>query len=203
MNAGSRLAFPTKFTSKNREVFLEGEAYFEVAKNEQQPFIVNAAEVDVEVLGTHFNISAYSGDANIETVLLEGSVVLTTTNSLGLGKNEIILKPNQKASLQKKSKNFVVTDEADAYMYIAWTKGWLEFSRESLQSVFSKMERYYNIEISTPQNFPSSEIITGKLDLKDSLEDVMKVLSDVAKLEYRIVNNTIEIDKKMNKIHMK
>src|SRR5690606_14480825 len=72
LNAGSRLAFPSRFTRNTREVFLEGEACFQVAKNEEQLFIVKAGNLDVKVLGTHFNVSAYPADATIETVLLEG-----------------------------------------------------------------------------------------------------------------------------------
>lgn len=203
LNAGSRLAFPTKFTKKNRAVFLEGEAYFEVAKNEQQPFIVNAAEIDIKVLGTHFNVSAYPGDRNIETVLLEGSIALSKCKSFARGRNEILLKPYQRATFDKGNKDIVVVDEPDADFFISWTEGWLQFSQESLQSVFTKLERYYNIEITTPTNFPSSEIITGKLDLKESLEDVMLALSDVAKLDYRISQNKITIDKKMKELRMK
>lgn len=203
LNAGSRLAFPTKFTKKDREVFLEGEAYFEVSKNEQQPFVVHAADLDIKVLGTHFNVSAFTADKNIETVLIEGSVVLRNSKSLAWGKNEIFLKPYQKATFDKKNNNIEVKDDPNADIFIAWTEGWLQFSQESLKSVFTKLERYYNIEITTPYNFPSSEIITGKLDLKDSLEEVMMALSDVARLEYRISQNKITIDKKIKKLPMK
>ncbi len=198
LNAGSRLAFPTKFTGKEREVFLEGEACFKVTKNEDQPFIVKASDVEIKVFGTHFNISAYPSDPNIETVLLEGSISLTNKKPLGLGKNEIMLKPNQRAVYEKEHKEVVVTDEANADIYIAWTEGWLQFSKESLHSVFTKLERFYNVEVILPENFPSSELITGKLDLKNSLEEVLVALSDVAKIEYRISNNKIYVDKKIN-----
>jgi hypothetical protein len=203
INAGSRLAFPTKFTKKNRKVFLDGEAYFEVAKNEQRSFIVNADEIDIKVLGTQFNVSAYPVDKNIETVLIEGSIALSNHKYFARGRNEVLLKPYQRATFDKENKYIVVVDEPDANVYIAWTEGWLKFSQESLQSVFTKLERYYNIEITTPINFPSSEIITGKLDLKESLEEVMQALSDVAKLDYRISQNKIIINKKMKELRMK
>jgi len=199
LNAGSRLAFPTEFTAKNREVFLEGEAYFEIAKNKNKAFIVNAGEVDIKVLGTHFNISAYPGDNKIETILLEGKVAVSTPKLLGFGKNEVLLKPYQKASFNKEKNSINVKAEPNADIYIAWTEGWFQFSNESLHSVFTKLERYYNVEIQTPKNFPFSDRITGKLDLKESLEDVMMALGDVAKIEYKINNNTIYINKKQNK----
>ena len=198
INAGSRLAFPSQFTKKNREVYLEGEACFDVAKNEEQPFIVKAGEVDIKVLGTHFDVSAYKDDANIDAILLEGSITLSNLKSFGFGKKEVLLKPNQRASYNKQENEINVSNEPNANEYIAWTEGWFEFSRESLNSVFRKLERYYNVKIITPEKFPSTELITGKLDLKDSLDKVMVALGDVAKIEFRISENSIYIEKKMN-----
>lgn len=191
------MAFPSKFTKKSREVFLEGEAYFEVAKNQTQPFIVNAAKIEIKVLGTHFNVSAYPADQTIETVLLEGSVALSRPNSFGSIRNEIILQPNQKGSFSKEEKEMKVSDEPDVDLYVAWTYGWLKYNKESLGSVLGKVERYYNIEIQIPENYPKDDKITGKLDLKDSLERVMVVLADATGFTYRISGNKVFIDKEM------
>jgi transmembrane sensor len=200
LNAGSRLAFPSRFTKNTREVFLEGEACFEVAKNEKQPFIVKAGNLDVKVLGTHFNVSAYPADATIETVLLEGSVAVEKPKAFGLGKTEVVLKPSQKASFKKEKSEFTVTDEPDVDLYIAWTYGWLKYKRESLSSVLRKVERYYNVEIQLPANYPGDDLITGKLDLKESLEAVMVVLADASQFEYRINENKVFIEKKMEEL---
>jgi transmembrane sensor len=200
LNAGSRLAFPSRFTKNTREVFLEGEACFEVAKNEKQPFIVKAGSLDVKVLGTHFNVSAYPADATIETVLLEGSVAVEKPKAFGLGKTEVVLKPSQKASFKKEQREFKVTDEADVDIYIAWTYGWLKYNRESLSSVLRKVERYYNVEIQLPANYPGDDLITGKLDLKESLDAVMVVLADASRFEYRISGNKVYIEKKIKEL---
>ena len=98
LNAGSRLAFPTRFTGNKREVYLEGEAYFEVIKSDNKPFSVNAREVMVRVLGTRFNVSAYANDNAIETVLVEGYVNLSEQSESGLFRKEIVLVPGQLAS---------------------------------------------------------------------------------------------------------
>lgn len=196
LNAGSRFAFPTKFTNEIREVFLQGEACFKVAKNELQPFIVNANELGVKVLGTHFNVAAYPDDQTIETVLVEGSVALTKQKSFGLGSKSVVLQPNQKATFDKEVKEIVVSDEPYADVYLAWTEGWFEFEKQSLEKVFTKLERYYDIKVNVPEEFPSDEIITGKLDLKDSLEIVMEALSDVAKLNYTIKDDQVIIERK-------
>lgn len=199
LNAGSRFAFPTRFTDKTRNVFLEGEAYFEVAENKLQPFIVNADRLDIKVLGTRFNVSAHTDDDKIETILLEGSVALSKATGFGLGRNNVILEPYQKGSFDKQKNDVSVSAEPNAEIYIAWTEGMFQFSKEDLQSVFTKLERFYNVEIEVSQNFLSSELISGKLDLKESIEDVMTALGDVAKIEYRIEENTIYIDKNENR----
>lgn len=204
LNAGSRLAFPTKFTKKNRNVFLEGEAYFEVIKNESRPFIVNVPNIKIRVLGTRFDVSAYPGDAIIETVLLEGSVIMGNSKSFGLNKNEVILKPYQKGRFDKEKNVIDVKDEPNAQDYIAWTEGWFQFSKESLNSIFIKLERYYNIDFQTENKaIGSSELISGKLDLKDSLEDVLKVLTDISALDYRIVDNKVLVNVKINEMKNK
>ena len=159
--------------------------------------------MNIKVLGTHFDVSAYATEENIKTVLLEGSVAISQPTMFGLKKDEVVLKPYQKADFDKEKNIIEVSDEPNADLSIAWTKGWLQFSKECLPSVLRKLERYYNVDIRMPQNFPSSELITGKLDLKDSIEDVLTALADVAKIEYRINKNTIYIDKKLKKLPMK
>lgn len=200
LNAGSRLAFPSKFTKNIREVFLEGEACFEVEKNEEQPFIVKTGKLEIKVLGTHFNVSAYPTDNVIETVLLEGSVSVERARTLGLGKSEVLLKPNQKASFKKEKNDFSVTDETDADIYIAWTYGWLKYNRESLISVMRKVERYYNVEIRLPDNYPQDDKITGKLDLKESLNEAMGILADASGTEFRIIGDKVYMEKKLDKL---
>lgn len=195
LNAGSRLAFPTQFSNTSRKIFLEGEAYLEVVQDKSKPFIIKTPELKIRVLGTRFNISAYPKDNVIETVLLEGSLTISRNASFRLGKDEIFLKPNQKASFNKQNKNIVVNHEPDAEFYIAWTEGWFQFSGEKLKNVCVKLERYYNVKIEIEKNYLSTELISGKLDLKESLEGVLLALSDVAKIKFRIQNDIIYINK--------
>ncbi len=197
LNAGSRLAFPSKFSGKERKVYLEGEACFKVTRNRDKPFIVQAGEVDLEVLGTWFDISAYAGDGSIETVLLEGSVAVHYSKKFGLGKGEVLLKPAQKAKFNREERNVHVTEVPHPELYIAWTEGWMQFTKESVNTVLTKLERYYDIEFRLPSHYPSNDLITGKLDLKESIGEVMKALSDVARINYRISGNEVYIEKKM------
>ena len=203
LNAGSRMAFPTKFNSKKREVFLEGEAYFEVAHNPGKPFVVNTGEISIKVLGTRFNLSAYKTDKLTETVLLEGKVTLSELSALGFLKSETILAPNQKASYNRNNRSISVVNVTDADLAIAWTEGWFKFSQQSLNDVLNKLERYYNVQFVFDSKFPTTDLISGKLDLKESVESVMIALTDVADIQYRINGNKINIEKKINKLKMR
>lgn len=186
LNAGSRLAFPQKFDGKKRTVYLEGEGYFEVAKNTSQPFIVNTSSVNIEVTGTKFNISAYQSDDFCQTVLLEGSV-----NVIGKSKllnNRTSMLPNQKVIFNKNEQTLVRENEYFPELYVAWTEGWYSFSNESLTEIFKKVERYYNVKIEYNPDLISKALpVSGKLDLKDSISEVMKVLSLVVKVDFQIV----------------
>jgi len=203
LNAGSRMAFPTKFTGKKREVFLDGEAYFEVAHNQNQPFVVNTDDIAIKVLGTKFNLSAYKTDKLTETVLLEGKVTVSERSALGFLKSETILAPNQKANYDRNNRSISIINVPDADLSIAWTEGWFKFSHQSLNGVLNKLERYYNVQFVFDSKFPTTDLISGKLDLKESVELVMIALSDVTDIQYRIDSNKIFIEKKIKIIQMR
>jgi ferric-dicitrate binding protein FerR (iron transport regulator) len=183
LNAGSRMAFPTKFLGNKREVFLEGEGYFEVAHNPKLPFYVNTNEIAIKVLGTKFDISAYKSDKMIETVLLAGSVAISERSALGFLKAESVLKPNQKATYDRNDRSIVLREEPDVDYAIAWTEGWYKFHRQSIDEVLSKLQRYYNVEFVLSPEFPKEDLITGKLDLKDSIGQVMRALDIIVILQ--------------------
>lgn len=195
LNAGSKMAFPSKFKGKKREVFIEGEAYFEVAHNKEMPFYANAGEISIKVLGTKFNLSAYKNEKLIETILIEGQVAVSDRSAFGLRSNETILSPNQKATFNKDLQTILVKNVPDVEMAIAWTDGWFKFSKQSLDDVLKKLERYYNIKFEFDKGFSTSDIITGKLDLKESIEQVMVALTDVANIDFKISGNIIYIEK--------
>ncbi|WP_346860852.1 FecR family protein [uncultured Draconibacterium sp.] len=142
LNAGSRFAFPQKFNGKRRKVYLDGEGYFEVAKNEQQPFIVSSRNLNVEVLGTKFNMNSYSSDKLSEIVLLEGSVNVWSDSKLI--KEKVHMVPNQKATFRASNNEMTVVSESDVENYIAWIDGWYKFKNENIEQVLVKIGRYYN-----------------------------------------------------------
>ncbi len=194
LNAGSRFAFPQRFRGRERAVHLEGEAYFEVAKNENQPFVVVTDNINIEVLGTKFNVLAYNSNHFSETVLLEGSVNIWEKGKLF--DDKIMMTPGQKATYNNDNKNIEVVFDPAPEMRISWVEGWCQFSNENLEYVLQKLERYYNINFQYNQEIISKLLpVSGKLDLKDSLSEVMVVLSGVAKFEYQISENNVIIIK--------
>ena len=194
LNAGSKMAFPDRFSGSKREVFLDGEAYFNVTSDKSKPFFVKTKEIVIRVLGTKFNLSAYQADKEVTTVLVEGKVSMRENSGINLFEKETLLNSNQKAVFDKTNLTTTVNQEPNAEIFTAWTDGWFPFSKEPLNNVFKKVERYYNVQFVYSELFPSGDLISGKLDLKDSIEDVMKVLADVAKVTYRIDQKKIFIE---------
>ena len=156
--------------------------------------MVKTKEVVVKVLGTKFNVSAYEADSEVMTVLVEGAVSMRENKGMNLFGKEVILKPNQRAMFNKADFTTTVNDEAHAEIYTAWTEGWFPFYKEPLSNVFKKVERYYNVQFVYNEVFPSEDLISGKLDLKNSIEEMMKVLADVARISYQIDQNKIFIE---------
>lgn len=198
LNAGSKLVFPQKFTGKNRKVFLKGEGYFEVAKNTEVPFIVSANQMDVRVYGTRFNVSSFDSDIQVEVVLVQGEVGLKENNLKGLFRKEVKLNPYQKAIYNKTTSQISVEPVTNVSYYTSWKEGLLEFNRESILYVFDRLSRYYNIQFVTEGSVELNKKISGKLDLKESLEIVMKVVSDAAPIIYRIEQDKVFVNSKTN-----
>jgi hypothetical protein len=186
LNAGSRLVYPTTFSGKTREVLLFGEAYFEVAKNAEKPFIVKTSDIQIKVLGTHFNVSAYAEDKVIQTVLQEGSVELSK-NDANIFSERIVMKPNQMASFSKTT-NETALSNVDASYYILWTKGLLSFDEVDFDRILKKVERFYNISVDFSEPTIRAIRISGKLDLKGTREEVLEYLEKVSSTTIKKLN---------------
>jgi transmembrane sensor len=188
LNAGSRLVYPNFFRGKNREVFLIGEGFFEVTHDESMPFIVQTTDLNVEVLGTRFNVSAYPSDNMIETVLVEGKVKISP-KGVQLLKNDYTIEPNQLASYNRTSAETKISD-VDISNYVTWHNGYLNFNSSDLSRIVKRLERYYNIKIILDDPMLGIRSITGKLHLKDETEYVLKVLAKTASADLKQLNET-------------
>lgn len=192
LNAGSRLVYPSVFNKSSREVTLFGEAYFSIKKNNSKPFIVQTPEIEIQVLGTQFNVSAYSEDNIIQTVLKEGSVAIRKAGTKQSDR-DIILKPNQLVSFDKNTQLARIKN-VNTDFYTLWTEGLLSFENSDLNRVIKKIERYYDIVIQFENPLLGTMKISGKLDLKQDKEEIFEYISLVSsstfeqidKLHYRI-----------------
>lgn len=193
LNAGSRLIYPSRFTDKSREVFLVGEAFFEVSKNEEKPFFVNTPDIKIKVLGTQFNVSAYPDDNIIQTVLTEGIVELSNLNPSFFDRS-IEMKPGQMASFNKTNKE-IKTYEVDASYYTSWKQGYLSFISTDLSRVVKKLERFYNIRIRYDDAMDGAMKISGKLDISKDKDVVFEYMNTLTGLDFNKLNDRIYVIK--------
>lgn len=195
LNAGTHLRFPVGFRSEgNREVFLSGEAYFEVAKNESSPFIVKADAMEVTVLGTHFNVSSYGGETQ-HTVLVEGSVSVNNQN-MAAAQGSQIIRPGQKAIMVPDG---LKVDEVDVEDYIGWTQNILVFKDELFPEIIQKIERKYNVEIENNYIELDTARFNGKFG-DESIISLMNTFKESANFDYEIQDGKILINKKNNRL---
>ena len=182
MNSGSRLVYSPVFRGSSREVFLDGEAYFEVKKDENRPFFVRTNVFKVKVYGTKFDVQAYKEDNDFSAILIKGKVSLTL-NSGGIISKEHFLYPDQKAILSEGKDNFLVTEVTNINNYTAWKEGYLIFKNETFQSIIKRVSHYYNIQVELKEEMQVKRL-SGKLDLKDDPERVLDGLALISKIKY-------------------
>lgn len=178
LNSGSQLSYPTEFKADSREVYLSGEAFFDVTSNPNQPFYVITHDIRVKVLGTSFNVSSYNEDNTTETVLVKGKV--SAGKNVLFGKT-INLVPGERM-IYNKSNESVSKDRVDVAMYASWVKGYLIFDNIPITDVYKKLERYYNLDI-TAEDGLEKITFSGKLDLKESIKDVLENISFASSLK--------------------
>lgn len=187
LNAGSRLIYPSYFEGKVREVILFGEAYFNVAPMTDKPFIVQTSEINVEVLGTQFNLSAYASDKTIETVLVEGKVKITENNRK-LFKKGYVLNPNELATFNRETLETTIRT-VDVSNYVTWHEGYMNFESVDLSRIVKRIERYYNINIRLDDPMLGQLKITGKLKLKEEKDNLLQVIASAASLDLIKIND--------------
>ncbi len=167
LNAESSITYPTFFTGAKRRVTITGEAYFEVAKNPTMPFVVGYNEMEVQVLGTHFNIDAYPDDPLIRTTLLEGSV------KLHKGSNEVLISPGQQAGIGGEGR-FKVSN-VDVEEVVAWKNGYFHFTYADIESIMHQLARWYDIDVSYEGKI-AADRFTGEVPRSAHLSEILQVL---------------------------
>ncbi|WP_316793009.1 FecR family protein [Pedobacter frigoris] len=195
LNADSKISFPSQFIGKTRKILLEGEAYFEVAKNKKSPFVVKTREQEVMVLGTHFNINSYADESSVKTTLFEGSVnVSRLLTKVGANKDlgGKTLKPGQQSILNKE--NFKVI-EANMDEAIDWKNGDFVFKGESLESVMRRVARWYDVEVSYSSDELKNITVGGFVSRSRSISAVLELMERTGKVNFKIEGRKIIVTK--------
>lgn len=182
LNASSSIHFPTSFVGKERRVEITGEAYFEVAKDANKPFIVSVNSSEVQVLGTHFNINAYSDEDEVRTTLLEGSVKFVD------GNNSSFLEPGQQSQLTK-DRNVRVIKDVDVNGVVAWKNGQFNFDNAGIESIMRQLSRWYDVDIEYKGK--TDDIFVAEMSRNIKLSDVLKALELTGRVKFEIEGNKI------------
>jgi transmembrane sensor len=189
LNADTRIEYAKDFTNRpTRDVYLKGEAYFEVAQDKEHPFIVHTEKVAIKVLGTSFNVKAYEMDPNIETTLIEGKVLIEQADKKG----NINLIPNQRAVFNKKKQKIAIETTAITESYTSWKNGVLSFDDQPFSEIKPVLERWFNVRIHI-ENAESLDCrFTAKVNNK-SLEEVLDLFKASDTISYRIEGREVYI----------
>ncbi|KUJ63491.1 hypothetical protein AR687_02030 [Flavobacteriaceae bacterium CRH] len=191
LNAGTSLRYPVQFLkNKSREVSLTGEAYFEVTKDKMHPFTVNTREINVEVLGTRFNVDSYNENSTTNIVLVEGKVALYKYEKTE--QNQLFLAPGEKGS-NAKGQTAITKEEVNTDYYTAWVKGSLVFKNASFSEIIKKLERQYNVTFINKNKALGKEIFNARFD-NEPIEVVLKYFSDSYAIDYVIDQDQILIN---------
>lgn len=188
LNAGTRLTFPTKFVDKQRIVELSGEAYFEVAKDTKKPFKVKMSNnTEVQVLGTHFNVSAYNEENSIKTTLLEGAVALRANEKTQR------ISPGQQATLSRGDNNISVANDVNLDEVVAWKNGFFSVESITLQDLMKKVEKWYGVKVVYKESVQADFV--AALPRNISLAELLDLLQLTKKVQFKLENKTLTIMK--------
>jgi transmembrane sensor len=183
LNAASSLRFPTRFSGKERNVELNGEAYFEIAKNAAMPFHVKTSAMQVEVLGTHFNVNAYNDESAFITTLLEGSVKISSP------KSEVALHPGQQAALNAATSLVAVKNDVDVDQVVAWKNGMFEFASNDIETIMRQLARWYDVQTKYEGKKPEGHF-SGTIGRNLPLSKVLQILEQ-SDVHFKIYGNEI------------
>ena len=185
LNSESKLIYPVRFSGDIREVQMEGEICFQVAKNEKQPFIVKTKDVAVKVLGTLFNMEAYSDTRGVVTTLVEGRINVSN------GQGERVVEPGQQVVA---TGDELVVTEVDAEQFISWTRGICFFNEASLEEIMEKLGRWYDMEVFFVS--PSLKEAHFSLEIKryDNIADVLGKIEKTGRMKFKVNGRTVMVE---------
>ncbi|WP_367868011.1 FecR family protein [Pedobacter sp. WC2423] len=188
LNAASSLRYPSAFGPGERKVELDGEAYFEVTKNVTKPFLVSSSKQVIEVLGTHFNVNAYTNEPVVSTTLLEGSIKVISP----FANTYKIIRPGQQSSIYKDDEPEIKVKNVDTDEAVAWKNGYFMFEKEELGSILRKVSRWYDVEIENPRGEKLNKLLfSGTLSKYSDVSKVLRKLELTESIHFKIMGRRI------------
>ncbi len=187
LDVASSITYPTAFAGKERKVEITGEAYFEVAHNKAMPFIVQKGDVEIKVLGTHFNVNAYDEENSLKVTLLEGAVKVERNKSESLN-----IKPGQQAEINRQGK-MRLNNDVDLDEVMAWKNNWFNFNSLTVPEIMQQIERWYNVTvIYNYQGKPGNKHFSGIVSRNNNVSDVLKIMEQ-AGIKFKIEGKNITV----------
>jgi ferric-dicitrate binding protein FerR (iron transport regulator) len=184
INSGSKIKFPDEFVGQQREIFVEGEIYADIFRDEKRPFIVTTNKLSITVLGTQFNMSAYKDEETVSVVLVHGSVQVKPESGVST-----VMEPNQ---LYTYNNNVSTVEIIDVEEHISWKEGRLIFYNEPIEKILLRLSRYYNVTMILPK-VSSGITCSGKLELKEDFDKLLNGLMEIIPISYAAKENEYRI----------
>lgn len=188
LNNGSTLKYPKDFSETERKVYLDGEAYFEVSKNREKPFIAESDAMRIRVLGTHFNLKTSKRLQTAEATLIEGEIEVRGNNNEGM----IILNPGQRAEINKSTRRMIVK-QVDAKFDAVWHDNLIPFEKADIFTITKALERFYGVKIILSPDIRSDKTYSGVLKRKETIDSVLHSLQNSIPIIYKKSGNNIFI----------
>ncbi|WP_321348502.1 FecR domain-containing protein [uncultured Draconibacterium sp.] len=187
LNASSAIKYPVSFVGDIRKVYLTGEAYFEVTHNAKKTFIVSTNEMDIEVLGTSFNVMAYPEDQTVETTLVSGKVKVRTDNS------KMLLEPGTQAKLDKETR-LLDKNETNTDLFTSWRFGKYIFEYENLEGVMSKLSRWYDVDVTFADAKKKDLHFSGTLFKYNDINETLHIIELTSNVRFENTENSITVN---------
>lgn len=187
LNAQTEFRYPVNFTGDSRQVYLNGEAYFEVVKDERRPFIVRTEAVDIRVLGTCFNVNDTRVDGTLEVTLVEGKVEVGDRGTA----QRVVLYPDEQARVRQGQ---ITVRDVDAGLYTSWVKGKFCFEGETLEEIAAQLERWYGVSFFFTRRELQERKFTGSVFRDESIEQILRLLEKTADVQCQVNGSVITVN---------
>ena len=191
MNAESEIRYPVRFTGSKREIFLEGEAFLTVTPNKEKPFVVVSSKASVTVLGTEFNFRAYPDEENVQTTLVEGSVIMQSARY----KQQIRLIPGEQGTLEIETGK-LYKQEVNTYLYTAWKDGRFAFRNTRLEELFNILSRWYDLHVFYLNPEAKDIRFTGDINKTEDFNAILKIIENNERVIFNVNKRTVSVQLK-------